>query len=877
MIKKIIVAMAFLIFFINIGYGAVSIVNVCPGTNIQNDTEYVLSSAFNVNANPCFYLNNGTYHNITINGNFTNLEVSTQTNLVKAGQQSSGYDEINLDGLTIKNLNIYGNLTVFIYGGNPQDDDVRNIYILNNSVIESVSTSGTERGFLIFGGSSTPQGNTNADNLEIKEQFELQNNYYRGIYPFMVFNDANTNAIVRVYFDNFIAKNNDVLHYGGVNFATLGTFQGRGDTNTYDWYINGQFIFENNNVLGKKLFAREPTINASASNSFVNNFDGGQAQGSDLDSDGLTDSAITRTSLNSVVYSNVQEKTFSKSSSGLAQYEQEVYMSDGLINPNLYNDYGSSPHIIVSKPLTLTSSRYFNMGVVQGGILDLSLHLGGNNQPMIITQNTNVFRMGIGNTLYGGERLSDKAQLVTNSMPTVTYNYNSAFSTNWQIISYVSNFRVSNMNFDLNSVGNYGLIRKTSASTGDRFYFEDSEIDYNAIMTDTSTPTIMSGAFTNVYDSLFDIGQVDNQIIFRSGQSGSVSGGHLIIGNEFIGGGFVFQEFLASGTAYANSLIYNKFEKTSSTYSLPFNLTQNSFFQNLDLNGTYYYKTVCDSYAFNIGNYYRDLIDSVNGNCTDLDTDGFCDENPVFRGLLFNGDNITDYKALYTYPYNFAANTGGIIPQDLCGTFAFNIISPVEQNYTTTQVTTNWEYISPDYSDLICAEFINGESFIYENVDPEENNGVTCDMTSGYATHYIQCCDTPNCDNIVKESQKTDFCMGNSCATMASVINCSVATPISGCTDPAANNYNPAATIDDSSCTYGNGTTPGDIDIDIGDGFDLNLFTGSSEDSANSLRGLYGLAETPLGYLAIISIIMLVIAVLFLVLAIPIALIRWRS
>jgi len=498
--------------------------------------------------------------------------------------------------------------------------------------------------------------------------------------------------------------------------------------------------------------------------------------------------------------------------------------------------YETNTDYYMTRDITLDSTNYFNLL----NVINTNIYL---SHDLTVTA-VNVFRMGYDNAIIG--RLNDRTynRITTTGSIISVYDDTGVDTSNHAIMSYISNTRLENIYIDLSATGNYGFIRKTSTLTGNHLNFINSEMHVKFIPSTIETPLFYVGSNMELRDNLFNwhnnINDTNYYAFFR-GSSGGIDGGHKIINNQFKGGGNIFL-WLQGGVASSSQdsvYIHNEFSYDLSYFSEPFDAYApriNSISRNPLLNGTYYYKIACDSYTFNLGNYYEDSYDIYNplGLWNDSNIDGIMD-TALLRGIDIDSSNINDYRPLFSYPFDFNANIGNAESiVDLCGSFNFNIVAPIENNTypTSTNITTSWNYVSSAYSDMYCFEKLNSETNIYPNVPPSTSNGLEYDTTDGYGTFQITCCDTPECDNLKKESDIINFCVGN-CNNLLIVENIGI-PPVSvlGCTDILATNYNPLATVDDGSCVY-SGTVCGNSIIEAGETCDDgNVINGDGCSSA---------------------------------------------
>lgn len=866
-LKKLSLLLVLCFTMINISFGATQVISQCP-TSFTNDTEYILTDSFFFDKATCFDFDGLTLENIVINGNFTEFEdTGSSTLLFDTGQNC------DLQGIEIKNFSIANmGSTTFYRDSREEADVVYNINLHHNKILNSSSN------FIRFGiTSGTSLGN---GQMYYNGTFNIDNNYFESLYPFLRIDYArNYDGSNYLNFNDLVIRNNDVI-YGGLYSYSTGGFLGRGQANYYSWTIAGQWLFENNNFVGSgKMFLVEPTLTGTYY--FSNNFDGSLSVSLDVDAPfGETDADVTRTSANSVVYSNTEEPTVSISKSGLIDYK-EGYISMGLPVPwvNLIANLGTGNtldnwKIYISKPLTIDGT---NTQIYFDGFIDSTLDLSNlRRQTGLTLTNTRAIKMGSNNVLYGGNDATYKADITTSG--TISISDAGYYNNNWHLIEFDNNLKIEGVQFNLNAVDDYGLVRKRDTNAdGINFEFINNYVDYNFVPNSpVNRPQFLVGAMIIAKDNVFDLPSTVNISLFGGGQSGNIAGGHYFINNQFTGGGHIFRllaDFISGGgTNYPSYFIHNEFKQLGSIYALPFDpsVISSNLLINPNLNGSYYHITPCTNYEFNIGNWYEDWADS--GWYNDSNSDGIHDSyngiDYILRGYDFQDNEIKDFRSVTPYPFDFDGNIGtALAVYDTCLSFVFNINTPVDEtNYTTGQdITTDWEFISTGYSDLYCFEKINDNIVIYEGVNSGENQGSVYELTDGEGVYSVKCCDNVQCNNIVKESDPINFCVGNCDLGLLSVT--SVEEPptiIYGCTDSSATNYNPSATNDDGSCTY---PSTGDGNDPITSGDIGGIFSSDFENSGDTVAGLFNLASEPLQFTMIIGFIFLFLALLSLLFA----------
>lgn len=826
MIKKLIISIMLITVFVVFCNSATTI-HTCPSTaTITNNTEYILASDFVFPSGLCFDLTGKS--NITINGNNTyfrntNLTLNTISNtnglIVKNLNIDTGYFIFRLynlnDNIIFTNNTIITN-TVW-YGSRYNaglfqavNGTINSIILTYNHIVNAASTttSSGEYAQAIFG-ISTGVHVTHINLLE------MYNNEFINL--IIYYNDYNLANIYRI-----IATNNIITHPSSAHLFY--------DVNFPSACSNYSFSYTMNNI-----------------NTYVDN-----------DMSGYSDSSATYTYDSCNILTGAHP-TFIESLSG--RKPNDVYFNV----PWLFSsaDYNNK-NLVLLDVLTLDGSKIVSLESSMFTTLDLS-YLNTNNAITLTT--TRALRMGNNNRITGNNRTYS---IITTS-GTINVVNTGYYTNEWHLIEFDNNLHIDKIKFNLNSVSDYGVVRKRSSLTdGIGFRFTNNYVDYNFVPTSPERPAFLFGSNSYINNNTFLLGSSKNISLFGGGNSGGVGGGHVITNNIFTGGGYIFSYLADSigGVNYKSKFIHNEFAQDGTLYARPFHPTDESknLIENPSLNGSMFYTTPCTNYQFNIGNWYEDWADSAFYN--DSDSDGihnsYLGVNYIYRGDDYLSNPINDYKSVTPYPFVFGSHLANAVAfYDTCSSFAFNIVSPTDgYNYNSgSDVTTNWEFVSVAYPEMYCFEVINDETIIYENVSSGDNHGMTYEVTDGFGALQVTCCDTLYCDNIVHESDITNFCVG-SCDTPLQITD--ITEPeIEGCTDSDANNYDSTATVDDGSCTY---DEEEEEEEDGVIGFDVfgesDFFSTDYENSVNSISSLFGISELPIQITIYVGLTLLAFSIL---------------
>lgn len=744
----------------------------CISTPADN-TEYLLSENFNFDSSLCFDVRNT--NGVTING------------------QNHTYD---LGG------NIY-----YILMDNTNDLILKDFRATNgNFYIRTQNTN----------------GDVSVDNTNIEYTRDLGTRDAVGLF-FMVSGTTNDVTITNSKFVNRAS----LTQHSGENAHAIFTMQSGSQKTDYNHvsisnseFINFEFSyndFNTNNInqisvfdsvithVNQDSFMRNLNFPNACSNYVFNNVMTSIFDLQDSDMNGLSDTTESYTFDSCTLFSGNQITYLN----GNSPFSQDVTY----FNSPLYfvpaNTFGNEFYL--TKSLSLDGADVINLEGTQNSRLNLE---AGLNSGILTLTNVRAIRLGSNNEMYGGDDLNLKPQV--NTAGTITNIYSGLYNSNWHLIEYDNSITINNIDFNLNAVDNYGLLRKRESGTdGINVDFKNNILDLNFNPSSLDIPMIVIGSFANIQNNVFDLSSSQNISLFQGGLSNAVSGGHIIQDNTFIGGGHVFAK-LSDTTIDANrfdtSIIHNEFlQQGSGLYAVPLNPTEDNFnlLLNPNLNSTYFYQTTCTNYQFNLGNYYQDWFDSGFYNDTNGDGihDGFNGFDFINRGTDVLGNEINDFRSVIPYPYDFLSNIGNAEATfDTCQSFNFNIIEPQEQNYSSGHtLVSDWEFISIAYDNMVCFETLNGFTSIYENVESGDNKGLEYDTTDGKGFFQVKCCDTEQCNNIVQESDIIEFNIGDGSLGALVVQGAETPAPILGCTDSSATNYNPNATQDDGSCTYDNG------------------------------------------------------------------------
>jgi len=719
-IKYFMLSLIMLSFFA-FSFGAVNEITTCPTNWVSGDT-YVLKEGFP--SSNCIINNNSiTITNDDINGDyyFSMATADNNDNVV--------FQNMEIESLYIRVLGIVNNIT------------------LNNITTRSTSNSGLIRGEsysnAIFG-------------LNIYDSYFYTEDDRRFI------SRSGSAGSFRIH--NLTMINNDILGFSNIIYG-----YSVGGTSTYadlqDVYLDNNVFLYTDRFYDYIKFDSGSNCNVSfnANNFFASDstFNFNDDNNYNFENDELT----TLTSNSCQFYNGrlLSQKTFNSDSNKIAINHFES-------DPNYYQ---SNKDYYLANSFTFNTSNYLNFD----GVTNTNLNMY--NGVTLTIDNINQIKMGSENSLIGAS--STKSTIATSGTinafyDTLNYDYGS-----YGVISYVSGLTIDNIDFNLDATGNYGLIKKVANSGGQKLTITNSEIDVNFVPTNINTPLFVVGYDMTLENNLFDFGANNNTnyTAFTGGFTTTTSGSHYVVDNEFKNGGYIFQKIYDTGTKIPNVYLHNKFNKVGSYYSYPFDINNNAVMIAPELYGDYYYKTACDSYLFNIGNYYQDLVDLSALN--DTDGDGI-DNIGWLRGYDDNSDPINDIRVLMAYPYDFNTYIGtAVSSSSLCGDFTYNIVAPIDNNtYASSPINTDFEFLSSSYTTMAyCEETINGEPVIYYNVTSGQNKGSSWETTDGQGYYKVKCCDNLECSNLVKESEQVTFCVG-SCNTDLTILNINETTTPDG-------------------------------------------------------------------------------------------------
>ena len=839
--------MLILMFISFTGANAVVTLTDCNAIPTSN-TIYNLSSTFLYSSSNCFNFENK--ENITINGNLidipsnigVSIEDSRNITLNEINAESIyintyAHGEFYSDDFSLINSRLYKQDSLFYYGGGIRYTSgsgwLRNWNISNNYILNPTTTR--KDLFLIHKDDCTSTGSTHHDK-----------------------------------FYNLTMDNNDIINIDSVFRGADG-----GCNNRYNrFYFYENLDFKYNNFAGiTKIFDEyiAPTFNgivfvSGLSSDWTGTFLNTPI--TDSNHDGVSDSFVSYSNDGVVLYNRYFDSISPMNNPDLAGFEKDTYfINTPNVQPSLIK---SNSNYIVSNYIKTNITSYFDFSMVQFSSLDL---FAMPNRNILDLDGIRSLRMGSNNKMINSNPLlTDKPIVETSQF--VNPVYTDLFDSNYQLIEYFNNFEINNVEFGLNH-GDYMLVRiANDGLDGGNFIFKDNYVDVNYVTAYSDMPIFTIGCMADVENNYFEMGSQENISLFGYGLCDNVGGGHKFINNEFVGGGLIFQWLMsAPANNFENTFVANGFKSDGgSIYSVPFSLNGYTFLQDVFLNSSYYYKTTCTNYEFNIGNYYElyeDDIGWIDGN-----GDGINDDWQNW-GVSMGGGQINDYRMTTSYPYNFAGNIGSAIASyDTCLSFDIDITSPIAQNYSDVPtITTNWK-TSGNYNGLYCFENLNDNSLLYENVNINVNKGYTYDVTNGVGIYQVVCCDNIQCDNIVKESDIINFKVGTSENLL---VVTGITTPVEdvyGCTNSTANNYNPSATIDDGSCTYGTGGTNNSgagFTGDFATGFAPDIFSSDIDTTFENTRsfisdfsgGILNVLIPILMFFCVIMVIALIRVVLF--------------
>ena len=734
----------FLMSFVN---GATNYITTCP-TNWNSGDTYVLQEPF-ASSTCTLDTDNVT---ITTNNNYldNNIEfvINDYDNIVFT---SIDIDSLafNIQGTNVNNLELSSSRIrqldehLFFHPINTQSTNLNNLIIDNNYIFDYENNNAI---FNANVGTVNPgSGSLNVYNLTITD-----NAFINFAYSMVRSGTGTSQPQVRIY--KMLDTDNNIL--GWDTFST-GLY--------YYLYDGADCVgFDTSNLITKGYTA-------------------------DSNHDFINDDLYTWTE-GSCYYFNGQYPTrksvinepFSKNTYAYSLVEEgSSYFDDNTLN-------------LLIRPITLNTTQFMNLQNVQ--YVDIGILY---DQPLTL-EATGLVRMGNNNKLLGNIESGYRGQILTSTDIDVSYDFNNPFATTWQLITLLNNNVIDSISFYLTTGSNYGVMKQSFANAGDYLEVKNCEFDYDITMDNSETPVIYGGDFMNIHDNTFTIDGGTSRVFTSSG----TRGGHLFQDNIFTGAGWVFQDLATLTDTYLSKANHNKFENmTTSPYtpSYPFDplvsgenplSDEDSFI----LNGTYQYENVCDVYLFNIGNWYEDWSGTIY--CNDSNSDDICDIG-VLRST--GSANINDYRVLTNYTYDFSGNTGTIIPYDICGSFLWDIDVPennTNYNLSTGQsLTIEWSYASTSYSNMDCFTKINDRTDLNLNVGSGDLISYSYELLTGIYNFQVIC----ENEYMTQESPIINFTVNSGTEYE------SVPAPeevIYGCTDPEANNYNPNADIDDSSCTY---------------------------------------------------------------------------
>jgi len=818
MIKKLSVFLLLFLSLIMSGYSANHTIQQCPTTWISGDT-YIIDNTFV--GNTCNLNGNNTI--ITSNnmdtGKSITFTVSGYGNVIqdfKARDISVilPNNNQNID-FTVKNSDFHNMSTPFInYGGN---------FFFNFNY----------GGLSLLNNTFTTKTNTNFFNY-----------FYSGINDFP-FTNAN--------FYNTVINDNDFI---GFNYFTKGT--------------HGNLFFQTNNTINNNNFIiKNLNFGTNGLNScdliFTNNYLG-FINGIDTNLDYINDNLVTLSYSACNYYSG-----FPQIKANLKKLNTQSYS----YLANSPNYYESNKNIYVPTAKTLDG---LNTGIdftnVFNTYLDLSLLPG---QDALILNGIKAIKLGNNNGILGG----NNTKPIVRVGQYIPATYTSDYSSNYHLIEYSNSATIDNINFLLN-FGETSLLRKQSLnSDGVNLKFKNNNVDLKFVPVTTTQPLLVIGCKAQITGNSFNMFNIENQTIFSDGRClggvSGVSGGHLIQNNTFQRGGIALRGLTyVSGPGVINlasKFNYNSFLKgVGIYYSKPIG----AFHMNIvlpEINSSYYSKSTCQNYEYNIGNYYQSVFDNALAlGLTDNNGDGIYDQALSFGQTDINNNPIFDYRALTSYSYDFAGQiANSVSTTNTCGSLSFNILNPVQNNIysSTNSFSSNWEYTSSTYTNLYCKENFNGIESYFNNVNSGVNKGMAYSISDGTGTFQVSCSDTETFDNLVFSSQIINFQIGSLTTPIVVNPNPIVITPntttVYGCTDNTATNYNPLANTDDGSCIGGSGgggtinTTTPYSSIDV---IDYNSVDNTNQNTIGFLQDVMSFITNvgiPLGILVVVIVSVLAV------------------
>jgi len=796
----------------------------------------------------------------------------------------------NLNGnntiITSNNLDINNAITFSVtgYSNTIKDFKARDISValpINNInlnfTIKNSNFYNMTSSLITYGGNFFYDINQGGFNL-LNNTFITKNNvnfiyyYYSGVQSFTD----------RVHFYNTVINDNDFI---GFNYFATGSVV---------YYARVYVDFQTNNTINNNNFViKNLNLRTNGLNScdliFTNNYLG-FLDGIDANMDYVNDNLVTLSYSACNYYSGFPKIKANLKKSGDVAYN---YLAN---SPNYYQ---SNEHIYIPKPKTLDGlTTGIDLTNVQGTTIDLSLLP---NLNALTLNNIKTLKMGTNNKLDGGVGI--KPIVVTGSA--ISTSYSTPYAQNNHLIEYINSLEIDNIWFQINHQYPSFIRKQTFNDRGEGLVLDNNKFELNVIPTNTQ-PLFEIGCNAKITNNEFDSFNQANVTLFNGGScpigtTSLVRGGHLIQGNIFTNGGIALNGLVDTNPytpspSYSTSYDPIKFNYNSLTrigtgnYASvldPNNLGNVNWNAKklVDINGTvtpivnddYYYKTTCQNYLFNLGNYYQAITD-YNGTfrnalgLVDNNNDGIYD-NGFSVGQDFAGKYIYDNSPLTTYPYNFAGNLAQSQgTTNTCGVLSYDIIKPVDgQTYSSsTSFDTSWKYSSTTYSNLYCRENFNGIISDYSGVNSQDFKGLIYGVTDGTGTFQVSCADTPYYDNLVINSPLVNFQIGSLTSPIIvdpnPVVNPNPnTTTVYGCTDNTATNYNSLANTDDGSCIGGSGgggtinTTTPYSSIDV---IDYNSVDNTNQNTIGFLQDVMSFITNvgiPLGILVVVIVSVLAV------------------
>lgn len=224
-------------------------------------------------------------------------------------------------------------------------------------------------------------------------------------------------------------------------------------------------------------------------------------------------------------------------------------------------------------------------------------------------------------------------------------------------------------------------------------------------------------------------------------------------------------------------------------------------------------------YYYYIGNYYVD-----NTGCVDGDGDGFCDSS-------YTSGTVTDNNPLSSYPFDFTSHL--LTAELVVDSTLFNItLSGDVSDNSTIEVTDINSVLNigfshnSDFPDLICDYVVDGVAITGTTINSPSkgiNYNISVDgWTEKEYAYRVECYN----DLTFQSSEEITFTIQYS----------STEPPVDGDGD-------------------------GDDGVDVGDVTIDGLFSEDYSESSSNLVGLFGLLETPFGYLILLGFATIFVAI----------------